>query len=466
MKRIIVSLGVLVGIGLQLWCSSVVAATSVTQFGITWSFADDETVGQFANGDYWVVGPVSITNISPASVASGGRTNNGSMINPPAGLTLAGQGYDSALALYTHTNNVGFGVSPSTPLVVGAGSSLISMISDTNSAARPVLTDGAVLTVLSESPPAGSFRPPYSGTNKVVQWNTNQIQHDKLPRLPDPTNIANLAEVSARFERPWFDHVTGWTGDYAHPKNNMPNYGREIAYVIGDALLMLALDNDTEAHQTLLIRIIQLGIDLHGIAVQPGALWIDDGGNGHGRKAPIMFAAMMLGATEMMEIGNAAEHFIFQEDRQTWYVTEYDVGRTLIDETHLVPPRYHEEYVLADVGIAEWGERHIQNEAKDGRNWDAVYRLVVGPSILPHVLAARIYGFVDEWNWPALFDYTDRYWSIMGDEEDCVNTNTIKCFHKAMWAAYRNYTPSDPDPPSPSRTTRATNARVGTIQFK
>ena len=39
----------------------VFSATSVSQFGVTWSFSQDRPVGQFANGDWWVVGPVTIT---------------------------------------------------------------------------------------------------------------------------------------------------------------------------------------------------------------------------------------------------------------------------------------------------------------------------------------------------------------------------------------------------------------------
>lgn len=47
-------------------------ATSVTQYGITWTFGSDHTVGQYATGDYYVVentpgGGVTITGISPSS---------------------------------------------------------------------------------------------------------------------------------------------------------------------------------------------------------------------------------------------------------------------------------------------------------------------------------------------------------------------------------------------------------------
>ncbi|HEX2101120.1 MAG TPA: hypothetical protein VHF69_10675, partial [Candidatus Synoicihabitans sp.] len=58
------------------------AATSVSQFGITWTFDRDYPTGQFANGDYWVVGPVKITSITPKSTTSNGATMHGTMINP------------------------------------------------------------------------------------------------------------------------------------------------------------------------------------------------------------------------------------------------------------------------------------------------------------------------------------------------------------------------------------------------
>ena len=38
----------------------------ISQWGITWQFANACEYGTFANGDYWVVGPVTITNMSPA----------------------------------------------------------------------------------------------------------------------------------------------------------------------------------------------------------------------------------------------------------------------------------------------------------------------------------------------------------------------------------------------------------------
>lgn len=48
-------------------------ASSVTQHGITWTFSTARPVGQFVNGDYWVVGPVTINSVSPAPSGAGAQ---------------------------------------------------------------------------------------------------------------------------------------------------------------------------------------------------------------------------------------------------------------------------------------------------------------------------------------------------------------------------------------------------------
>ena len=40
--------------------------SSITKDSITWTFSQAVPVGQFVNGDYYVVGPVTVTSISPA----------------------------------------------------------------------------------------------------------------------------------------------------------------------------------------------------------------------------------------------------------------------------------------------------------------------------------------------------------------------------------------------------------------
>src|ERR1051325_2784621 len=38
---------------------------SISQYGIRWTFAQPARVGQFVNGDWYVVGPVTIKEINP-----------------------------------------------------------------------------------------------------------------------------------------------------------------------------------------------------------------------------------------------------------------------------------------------------------------------------------------------------------------------------------------------------------------
>jgi hypothetical protein len=42
-------------------------ARSISQHGVTWFFDKCYQYGTYANGDYWVVGPVTITDINPPS---------------------------------------------------------------------------------------------------------------------------------------------------------------------------------------------------------------------------------------------------------------------------------------------------------------------------------------------------------------------------------------------------------------
>ena len=102
-------------------------ASSLHQFGITWTFDREYEVGQYANGDWYVIGPVRIVRIEPGSSEVFGRTMHGSMINPspmdPIFAAFTVQGFDSSMygqnnrpELYDPSMNVALGVSPAHPL--------------------------------------------------------------------------------------------------------------------------------------------------------------------------------------------------------------------------------------------------------------------------------------------------------------------------------------------------------------
>src|SRR5208283_2260374 len=86
-------------------------ASSVSQYGITWTFEQPAPAGRFVNGDWYVVGPVTVKMIDPKplygseiprfqldSLDKGRpevqRVRNGFMLNPPAKMQVA---YDSGV---------------------------------------------------------------------------------------------------------------------------------------------------------------------------------------------------------------------------------------------------------------------------------------------------------------------------------------------------------------------------------
>ena len=99
---------------------------SVSRYGITWHFDEPVPAGQFITGDWWVVGPVTVTGVEPApgpvtdemekvvksiygaqATQGDNRMRNGSMIP----LKASGrQGYDSRLKNYMPELGVSFPV--------------------------------------------------------------------------------------------------------------------------------------------------------------------------------------------------------------------------------------------------------------------------------------------------------------------------------------------------------------------
>ena len=470
--------------------------SQVSQFGITWTFDKDYVVGQFANGDYWVVGPVTITRISPASVDVDGRIINGSMVNPSPRLVYT-QGYDSAMfGQYAHYGEYDASLNAARPngrdlsagnsLVVNPHSSLVSTISTEQADGRNQLKTAAILTVLDAAAPEGAFRPPYCGSDKTVKSNVSQLDYSLLASLTPVPGAPSLSTVERYFERPWLDHIPLWMADAQHPVENMPSYGREIATQVGIGALMLHLNFSNERKERLLVRYVQLGIDLFGIIQDGGeGNWIGMGGIANGRKYPILFAALMLDAPDMKKIGEKSGDYLyssghgpgnkppdyihFGEDDQTFYVTQADVDVTHSPQwnpdkrdTQMIP------YESEDIGLAEWGITHATDPSTSNKFWETAYRQVSGPCWGGYTLAAHIMGMKDLWNHDAFFDYVDRY---MREATDYRQTNA---FVERMWDTYRaNYGPASTMSPTlttiavgglvavaPDRTTYALGERV------
>ena len=403
--------------------------TAIERFGITWRFARPVDAGRFVNGDWWVIGPCEILSITPASHTDDGRTRHGSMINPDP--RSPQQSYDSAMfgpdnaGRFDAAKNVALGISPQKRLRLEPGSSLVSTVSHAQPGQLPQLESCAVLTCLATAPATDAFRPPYCGKDKQCRWVAGQLDMTRLASLEPPPGAPTPAELLPRFERTWLDHVGGWTGRFLHPRENMPDYGRDIADLVGNAALVLQLDFPADEKRALAIAMVQLGIDLHGI-VMNGGRFLADGGSGSGRKFPVLFAGAMLQDRELMNC--AREHKLaFAEDVQTFYVEQTSPG---------VWNRGYGDYGPDDQGLAEWGNQHGDDPSVDRKSWmtDPFRRCCTANVWHGFVLATRIMGLRDAWNHPPLFDYVDRYMQIEPNE---AWTRSWSPFAERMWDRYR-----------------------------
>lgn len=402
----------------------------IERHGVTWTLLRAKRSGRYINGDWWVIGPVSITSITPECAREDARVQHGAMLNPdPAS---GKQGYDNATAgdiaysRYSDQLNVARGVAPSTPLVVPAGSSLVSVVSHPVAGQLPQLDRCAVLTVVAEAPSPHAFRPPYCGTDKRHRWSAEALDFTCLTRLQPVAGSPSPRELVARLEHTWLDHLPGFQGRYLHPRDNMPDYGREIADLVGAAALTLNLDIPADDKRALLIVLVQLGIDIYGV-IENGGRFDADGGQGSGRKLPMLLAGVALDDPELRALARE-ESMAFAEDAQTFYVKETSPG---------IFNGGHGGYCEADVGLPEWGNSHADDPSRDHKSWstDPYRRCCTANSWVGFVLAARIMGLRAEWGHPALFDYVDRYMQI---EQPGHWMRSWSPFAERMWERYRD----------------------------
>ena len=462
----------------------------VTQYGITWTFDKECPVGRFVNGDWWVIGPVTVVSVSPrpGSVAGEGsveqnsrygakalrtdsRMRNGSMVvlgpDYSAGdqTGFGKQGYDSRVTNYATDRSVQF------PYTLETNRSLISTASSRNvvngkletpnilgqkkislckSTAPLALERAAVLTCLPAVPPKDAFRPPYTGTEKPI-YRTSDIRWDLLPNLPALDTSPDWETMTRIFERPWIDHVASWTSMYMLPGLNGPQYGREFSRMSSIAALMLLQDTPQKIKEPLMIGYLQLGIDLAGLA-QNGRQWFSDGGHWQGRKWPILFASLMLDEPALRNFPamDLTQHpysnvtvlsstavpipvTLFQEDMDFYYGQGGDGQSSLWQIVYHTYPRPPHQETPHDqlAGAQQLLESYYVNN--------------VG-ALSGAALAAQLMGARKIWNHDSFFDHLD-YWMLDADwrgRPSWMPTDLEKVwdgFVEDMWDAYRDDVP-------------------------
>ena len=485
----------------------VLSAMTIEQFGITWTFDKQYPYGQFANGDYWVVGPVTIIDITPksryypnqvlsedASKYPNGRLMHGSMINPE--VSAGTSGFDSYLGDYPSNYDWAYDyqdvlnvarpnnqdLSSGNPLVVGVGSSLVSVVSrtieeldaDSGGTTASQTKVAAILTVLDAPAPFGSFRPPYVGDDKQIKFNSNDVDLSMLQDLEITDDIRSslmtnknafylepndgfdsLSQVvgayERNFQRPWIDFMWTSVGYHAHPYENMPRvgYGRDLSKADSNLLLVLNLNLSSEgiSKKENVISLIQAGIDLAG-AYDGGMYWYHNGGIYLGRMLPVLFAGVVLNDEHMKNAGSwkvlsprncygtgRIEMPVFQEQSQVFYVTQRDVDITNSPDWDPDIRNPTLTYKFTDIGIPDWGIRHFCEPEYDNKHIDSTYRSVVSGPDVGTALVLQIMDLKEEFNQDVFFDYADRWFSIYGDLS---GTNAATDTARAIWKEYRN----------------------------
>ncbi len=430
------------------------STSQITQFGITWTFDKAYPCGEFVNGDYWVVGPVTLTNILPKST----NDRNGSMIGPNAASSNPGQGFDIRIASGNYQSSLN--IAKQLPYTVPANRSVISSISyPGDERPRCQIEDQAVLTVLSKPAPVGSFRPTYFGTDKSIKWNKNDIDFSKLKNLQPVSGGPDLATAEKMFERSRinFGTMDSYVGNYIWAANTNPvsgyyakNYGREISKASGYGALALNLNYTNATKEKLAIRYIQNGLDIYG-GFAFGNFFKQNGGHNNGFKLPTLVAAVLLNDSNIMATIKGSKKIWWSEDGSHFYVTQslIDSPRYLVTNKAGGAPvgqdgcevfnadgscqRPVGAYKQSMLGTPEWSASGPDNRA--GSNWYRYYREITGIPLIGNALAVHIMGLETEWDHPAFLDYfTERAWPNYTDPGSPWGPDL---FIRSMWNAYR-----------------------------
>ncbi|MFP4401232.1 MAG: LamG-like jellyroll fold domain-containing protein [Candidatus Woesearchaeota archaeon] len=393
--------------------------TSITQYGITWTFDSEYQCGQFVNGDFWVLGPVTIVNIDPSSGDDGtGRIVNGSMIDPEASTNY--QGFDSDAWDYDGSLNVALDISSSSPLIIQPVSSLVSSISLFPPESKKSIDYQAILTVVSSIPDAESFRPPWTETDKTMPYTYSDINTNFLRNLAPVDNQPSWEDIQESILPPFIGFsYSYWVGQNAARFGSvgLSDYGREISADMGAAALMINTDAPLSEKKMTIAALVQRGIDEYALYRASRIendrifMWYNDGGIKQGRKLPILLAGVLLNDADMSNIGFVEEPF--HDDAQTFYVTQESIDITNSDSWDPDTRAYTQPYDASMIGMPEWGIRHSTRPEADNADWTAMYRQCCNAiTNEATALVLLVMGLKELWNDDSYFDYQHRYMEI------------------------------------------------------
>ncbi|GEM_PF-818761 len=462
---------------------------------IQFTFDDEYPCGQFVTGDWWVVGPINVIEMSPAFEA--GR--HGYRVNP----VVNAQSLDSRIGSYVEPSALPLTIDPS----VDGISSVLKAVSMNPTGAcrlniasfdrRSCLLSTAILTVLDQVPEEGSFRPPYIEGEKPMA-NTEALALDTLPSLPLEASTPPFDTVLQFWGGPYIDHLIEWPSRAIHPRANMRDvnpldsiaYGARTGNVVNITAFRLMHDDlSLDQRLALAIPLTQWGIDLYHQWLS-GQTWPANGGHLLGRKLPVMFAGKMLQSTPLGQSLLAMPAGDFQEDRHVYYnakgealfgleqagtfeaylngcggkrdvrdplglrdggglelglgstalanyLADFGEGGRFVDENN--PPVRTFTHESCNLVKAELPTLAQQRAA--GQGFGGVYQnCCTSRQYVYTATAAQLLGLVDDWKHPAFFDYVTRWvsepWNNMGGYGSG--------YGDAMYTAYFEASPTQP----------------------
>ena len=408
---------------------------SVSQYGITWTFAEPARVGQFVNGDWYVVGPVTVKMIDPkplwgdevtdqidkSSVKEsrypGKQCRNGSSLNPAA--TGIKAGFDSRLASRRYDPDRVSHL----PIAMKPGDALVSTVSRPTSKLKKFsgqhvdpLQVAAVLCCVAEALPADAFRPSYCDSRNSKTYLARNLKRDLLLKLPRIKGMPEtLDKHAARFQKVWLD-IAQW--GFAAPVENLPHYGQQFTERTSEASLLLLSAYTAEQKEKLLVNFTQAGIDFWGL-VRAGHSWPAHGGLNSGRKWPILFAGMMLGDADMLSIRKHYPKVRFHEDDQTAFGPVTYKGKTYKTSWSGSKAIFmgHSPYLM-DSMRSHWDRGWGLVDVFHPKDWPAPGKLTSSEGYrrantsacwVGQALAARLMQAETHWDHDAFFAYVDRW---------------------------------------------------------
>ena len=436
---------------------------SVSQYGITWTFDKPARVGQFINGDWYVVGATTVRMIDPkplfgAEVGElinkesikedkypGKQARNGSSLNPASKGKLCG--FDSR----TPSDRYDPALFTPLPIAMKPGDSLVSTISRRNDEITKFggqhvdpLRGAAVLTSVAEPQPADAFRPSYTDCAKSKIYLARNLRRDLLLKLQRPAGAPATLDVYARyFQRPWIDLADF---GFAAPQDNMPHYGQQMVEQEGEAALLLLCDYPAQEKENVLIGLVQIGIDFYGVG-RGGFVWQAHGGLNSGRKLPIVLAGFLLEDKEMAAPCKSVPGLRFAEDDQTamcpytyrwkdkdgWHEKTFEKGFTGAKAIFLGWAPYlkaREELWMQGGGTldlfppSQWPPRPGEIWSSEGYRRANTSACWVGQA-----LAMRLLHMEKVWDHDPFFAYVDRWMT----EDD---TEAVKAIRDAGFVDY------------------------------